>query len=346
LNRLPQLDALRGIAALFVALSHSWAVFAMHGNSAYWMTGYRELPADLAILKAVTFAFNGNGAVIFFFVLSGFVLFRGLRPNESPQRYVWRRAVRLYPTMVLAALSCFIVTNVLFTTPMSGIHAAWFIGAFPQPLGWRNVVNTLLFRDASANPVLWTIGIEFCGSLLVFAMARWVNNIGLRLCLTGALLLVAVFAPAIGPIPYLFCFAAGTLLVGLRVPFPALLLAPACVSFFVVGLASNFFADWHIGFTISAMAIIVTAQDVQRGVLHSKAMTRFGEASYSFYAIHPAVLYVTVFIATSVGIAGVAGTILCTVASVAGAIGLSLWLYANFERPAMSLGRANSLART
>ena len=92
--RLRELDALRGLAALAVSFHH---VVLLTGSAA----------AVLAIveLTPLNAFFDGTRAVLFFFVLSGFVLavpfFRG---GVSPTGFVAKRAARIYPTYWLALI--------------------------------------------------------------------------------------------------------------------------------------------------------------------------------------------------------------------------------------------------
>ena len=104
------LDGLRGLAAFYVLVGHArwllWEGFA---------EGYKTHPAHYSLIgKCLVFGLSvfrwGHEAVIFFFVLSGFVIHlryaAGLK-NDSGYRfdtgsYFLRRARRLYPPLVFA----------------------------------------------------------------------------------------------------------------------------------------------------------------------------------------------------------------------------------------------------
>jgi hypothetical protein len=58
----PRLESLRGLAALLVCVHHGMTVFVDNAN--------------LVVMDALLFAFNSAAAVIFFFVLSGYLLGR------------------------------------------------------------------------------------------------------------------------------------------------------------------------------------------------------------------------------------------------------------------------------
>jgi len=71
--RYRQLDSLRGIAALFVFFSHFFLIFKIDGSLALAL---KASPLGVFI--------NGHSAVMFFFVLSGFVLSLPFISNEKP----------------------------------------------------------------------------------------------------------------------------------------------------------------------------------------------------------------------------------------------------------------------
>lgn len=95
--RYQSLDAMRGLAALGVLLTHCLQIFLVDGT-------LNHTP-----LRMLT---NGRSFVIFFFVLSGFVLALSIwstRERGSYLNYVGRRLVRLYPPFLIAGLGGYIV---------------------------------------------------------------------------------------------------------------------------------------------------------------------------------------------------------------------------------------------
>ena len=103
-----RLESARGIAALLVVLGHCFgnACIIRMDLPLYEQRGTWEY-----VTRLITALFNGQGAVLFFFVLSGFVLEELLTrhlPADSARayaRYLVRRICRLYPAhlVVLAA---------------------------------------------------------------------------------------------------------------------------------------------------------------------------------------------------------------------------------------------------
>ena len=105
------LDGLRGLAALEVMVGHArWLLW--EGYS----TGYLKHPDTYSIFgKVLVYFFSafryGHQAVMFFFVLSGFVIHLryaqkiqtdGLDAKFDFWRFIKRRAKRLYPPLILA----------------------------------------------------------------------------------------------------------------------------------------------------------------------------------------------------------------------------------------------------
>ncbi len=85
--RLLTLQAARGVAANLVVISHLSVLDKKYAGA--------TLP---------DFAFYGIAGVDLFFVLSGFVMVAIAGRNISADRFLWRRAVRIYPTYWLVSL--------------------------------------------------------------------------------------------------------------------------------------------------------------------------------------------------------------------------------------------------
>jgi exopolysaccharide production protein ExoZ len=85
---LPRIESLRGIAAVTVVGYH------INGQLS-------ALPADGSLdgfaSRLIAAISNGTGAVVTFFVLSGFVLARSLDANSDPVRFIRNRFFRLFP---------------------------------------------------------------------------------------------------------------------------------------------------------------------------------------------------------------------------------------------------------
>ena len=89
----PRLESMRGIAALAVAAHHGMSAFA---------GGLTPHPLDWLL-----FAFNPAASVMFFFVLSGYVLGRALDRDGAISPFLVRRAFRIIPPFIFSVLFAF-----------------------------------------------------------------------------------------------------------------------------------------------------------------------------------------------------------------------------------------------
>lgn len=150
-QRLVNLDYARGIAALVVVLFHA----TIYSGS---LMGETAGFADFIALSPFGWILSGGGAVMVFFVLSGFVLDRathqGLAP--TPSKWVAGRLLRLYLPIYPALFVAFI----LRATDGSGIesHVLW---------GNLGLDSTLILGHGDVLGVLWSLRWEIIYSLLL-----------------------------------------------------------------------------------------------------------------------------------------------------------------------------------
>lgn len=186
-KRLRELDSLRGVAALAVLLHHNLV-------AAGKLTG----PVGSALAESpLLVLLTGRQAVMFFFVLSGFVLTRSLRragaglTGRGYLTWVAQRTVRL----CLPATAALVVSTLLY--------AFWYAGTWPGEAPWlvwnmwqvppttgRIAREALLMapNGYALDNVLWSLAPEWRLSLLlpVVALAKPFHGRG------GAVLLVLV----------------------------------------------------------------------------------------------------------------------------------------------------------
>jgi peptidoglycan/LPS O-acetylase OafA/YrhL len=230
--RLAYLESIRGLAAVQVVLLHSFSafwpdlVFESAGHGVAWHVH----------LSPLYFLYDGYSAVYIFFVLSGYVLSRSFeRHLDHPFALISARAVRLglpAAAAVLvgaAAVAIFGRPNVeasaisgleWFATPhftelsvfsiiRDAVGNALFLGyrglpgvAFLSP--WQQPIS-----QSFAVP-LWTLSIEFYGSLLVLLLSWFARRSRPLWCVV--VILATIFTIRSG---YL-CFIAGHLLASWR----------------------------------------------------------------------------------------------------------------------------------
>jgi peptidoglycan/LPS O-acetylase OafA/YrhL len=158
-DRLEYLDSLRGIAAFLVVLHH------VYQTAPFWPNFVRFSPFRLLL--------NGRSSVIFFFVLSGFVLAYGIWRGDQPVgfvRFVLRRLARIYlPYLVAGGVA--IAAMILLRPGVLPDTAVTFNAMWPAPITWPAATgHLLLFGSAEANSVntpSWSLVYEIRISILI-----------------------------------------------------------------------------------------------------------------------------------------------------------------------------------
>ena len=160
-GRLHHLDSLRGVAALAVALHHSFACFF----------------SDRTFVFAYSRYLFGLSPVVFFFLLSGFVLSRALDVEKEKRLsgilgYYCRRFFRLYPAALVSILFASLVAYYVTSFGQWPLLCSWF--EWVDHFGERSAEISkhwgaiLFFRETYPyNTPLWTIREEFACSFLL-----------------------------------------------------------------------------------------------------------------------------------------------------------------------------------
>lgn len=228
LKRYHQLDSLRGLAALTVVVHHFAFIFA----GLLWLDALNYTP--LRIFKA------GHEAVIFFFVLSGFVLslpFYSDGQKVNIPHFFIKRLCRIYIPYI-AAVGFSIAAYLAFYHPgLDSGFSSFFHDVWSTPLSFWLIVDHLIllgsFKDYALDPVLWSLSVELRVSLvfpfimLFIKRFGWKSNVALGILLSGAALLLNNWAHPANPHPissnlyftlhYISFFILGALLAKYRV---------------------------------------------------------------------------------------------------------------------------------
>lgn len=172
------MDGLRGIGAVQVCLCHLLAALGF----------VRPFGPELIVM-------DGSLAVFVFFFISGYVLTASYeRSSAAPTTLIISRMIRLFLPAVAASFFAFGVWTVLQYTspqdvaalPAQGADAKTFISFLSDAfvvtplLGHKSssfflglpYLGDLVRGTTSASFVLWTINIEFLGSLVVIGLCR------------------------------------------------------------------------------------------------------------------------------------------------------------------------------
>ena len=194
---------------------------------------------------------NGNAAVMFFFVLSGYVLTKSvLEKNDLVS--IARGCVKRWPRLAAPVTVAVLLSWALW-------HCGAYWGTHPEliydhvfsPGGHdmslrsaaeQGVFRTFAFGEDWFDPPLWTMKWEASGSIVVFALAALLIAVRNRVA-QGALLVLALPFPLYQSELYL-TFWLGLLLawirsfgeIGLR---PAIAIPLVCVSIYLLGYVPN-----------------------------------------------------------------------------------------------------------
>lgn len=178
-------EGVRGLAALTVFFAHFGLCFFPGGfNTLY--PGLQTSPAAEGAIEAflrtplLTLLWNGNFAVCIFFVLSGFVLskpyYAGNQIETLRDRYLKRYLRLSIPIAASVLLGYALMRAGLLRSAAAAelSHSDWlktywsFSPSFADAL--RDAAYRVIFLgEFRFNPPLWTMKIEFIGSLITFA---------------------------------------------------------------------------------------------------------------------------------------------------------------------------------
>ena len=221
-------EGLRGIAALSVWLAHFCLTFFPAGFSllypALQTTPAAEGPMERFLRMPVLSAFwDGNFAVAIFFVLSGYVLSKpyyfGRNIESLRDRYL-RRYFRL---AIPIAASVFVGYGLMKLGTFQNIaaanvsHSDWLRSFFVVPATVTGAIQDSLYRvmflgEARFNPPLWTMRVEFVGSLITFAFYALMPEGPVRKCLHYSMALASIILFTGADAIYYCAFLAGALL--------------------------------------------------------------------------------------------------------------------------------------
>jgi peptidoglycan/LPS O-acetylase OafA/YrhL len=302
-RRFHELDSMRGIAALVVLFTH-------FRNMAYpsvsFNHGWRILVYSLV---------SGRESVMFFFLLSGFVLSLPLLRGKG-QRYsvfIRRRVLRIYGpyigALVLALAGCAMFHNQVGTT-------VWASGTWYAPVSFDSVVQHVLFIGnydyAQYNTAFWSLVYEMRISIifpLLFLVAYKLR--------TRYVLLVIASLTLLGVHPgshkylitleYAGVFLIGALLAKKFDVLSARYLSLTTAQRVALGLTSyllysyghhlvNIGPLWHLRdmpIAVGAAGFIVIGvnSSVASRILNSMVPAFLGRISYSFYLVHGTILF-------------------------------------------------------
>lgn len=275
-QRLLEIDALRGIAAVMVLLFH-------------YTTRYEQLFQHLSPpLIQVPW---GHLGVNLFFMISGFVIFMTIERARHPLDFVVSRFSRLYPTYWFAIAITF-VTIVVFGLPGKAV-------TLPEA-----IMNGLMFHGLlgvhHVDAVYWTLEIELL--FYIFMLLLWVTG-----------LLRRPYVVLVGWLAICFAYAAVGLLSSITLPYLIKrIFILAYFPYFAIGMALYLYVSRekktpHATFLMFALSLglIVWSESLMSAIqalgfgallygaasgkllfLRTKVIVWFGAISFPLYLLH------------------------------------------------------------
>lgn len=312
-----RLEALRGIAALAVALFHAFIWIAFGEQRALFTKPVMDVHGLQATSARMIIAiFCGPAAVNVFFVLSGFVLARSLR-KTSPgiamyARYIVKRGFRIFPALIVSIGLALLYRAMLYPGyEVFPIASTWFNWWYKDPITFQEAASNVLMLSASLNSNAWTLRIEMLASLILPFVVGILGKSG---WLRTALLLIASLIWAVvtnnqetapGELAhYAYMFVLGAALekhIGQipRVPLPF----AAALWLLSIGTVIFVNAYWQLAHFLSTDAaiavcatiwiwlIVADSESRYLACLDSRVVRYLGRLSYSFYILHFVFLY-------------------------------------------------------
>jgi peptidoglycan/LPS O-acetylase OafA/YrhL len=341
---IPRVEALRGLAALTVAALHATSSLIREpGRGVLDQIGY-------PVIKALT---NGYGAVVAFFVISGFVLARSLGRNFHTGQFVLKRALRLLPA-ACGAVGIFALVFYAFGFAVYG-------GTSYTP---ANIALNMIMLHADVDRVMWSMKAEVAATPLII-FATWLGLhagpkylIGLATALFG-LSFAGQYCHGIGDdtnLGPLFAFPVG---VWLHFRGRAIVdrLSPRAATIATLGAIAAFCACSFFN-TVASFGLLVecVSAAILVGLIAFRSKTRLfapldlgpvrfcGKISYSFYLLHPLSLWSSASVAhylagtyPAVPISIIA--VIAAAYSIAATMPLAYLSWRYVELPAMNLKR-------
>jgi len=320
------LESARGIAAIIVAAFHVSQTpvrFAPNVTDAV-IDPRVEHGMWYPVSHAFRLLTEGGGAtvspaVLFFYILSGFVLTASLDSKSeagisTSVQFVISRVFRVLPATFFAIgmfWLLYICTDLRLAPKESYAPLTLF----------KNAV----LLDASIDGVTWTLQTEMLGSVLVLACAILYRSFGLRIVVATCLILTAMsfwtpwntaVAPIGGPtrIGFIYAFVVGALVFhqGKRIldALPQGWIWPltglAVVLFFTATKLTRGPSPLTVLVEAGAAAFIISSLAFAPGMFASKLLSRplprfYGRISFSFYLLHPLTLALIWFIPNELG---------------------------------------------
>ncbi|ELL3272841.1 acyltransferase [Escherichia coli] len=318
-DKIESVDGIRGLACLMVIFSHLSLIFFPYVFSGKMTEMHSEMEYYI-YHSPITFFYSGTSAVFIFFSLSGFILTYACCKNNNVLFDSLKMTLSRYPRLMLPTLWSIMICYIVMVITPSGFNQLNWIGGMLELkqhsfLGalYNGFVSAILFCDRSYNIIIWTMQVEFFGSLIIFGLTPLISRIKYKVLLLtiGALVFVCLSPSKIGCSYASFLIGSAiyhlktkptklmgytTLLIGLYFAgfhnkSNSYSLANDLLTFSTPGGISN---SYYISNMISGFLIVfsVVKVGVIQPIVTSRLSLYLGKVSYSAYLIQIPVFYV------------------------------------------------------
>lgn len=203
-NKIYFLESLRGLAAIYVLIHH--CRWLLTENYSYRNT--KEFDLEYIATKALVFFRFGHEAVIFFFVLSGFVIHYSTLINKnnpliSYKRYLIKRINRIIPPLIFALIMTlfldYLGKNIFALSAYS--NGSKYYNLIVNNLNWKTFIANIFsmqelglgIKHFGSNGALWSLSYEWWFYLL-YPLFFTINSKNKYLALVIQVLLFVIFS--------------------------------------------------------------------------------------------------------------------------------------------------------
>lgn len=203
-GRFLELEGLRGVAAICVVGYHFVLAFYAF---AVWGPGVGDIRHSG--LESIVFGnpamvfLSGTFSVAIFFVLSGFVLSIGFFQTGGKLEIIKKLAAKRYLRLMIPALASVLIAYILLKSDLSHVNEAvvlshspwlttiWTVTPHLIDALYNGLIGAFVLPNNPYNAVLWTMSLEFLGSLLVFGFLALLGNTRYRPLLYAGLIIIS-----------------------------------------------------------------------------------------------------------------------------------------------------------
>ena len=301
------LDALRGVAALYVCIAHARGLLWMGMGQYLKLHPYNTWKFyDYAVAALMSLTKLSAEFVIFFFVLSGFSIAHSLASKNDYLPFLKKRALRLYPTYLLGLIWAALVLVIAmlyrpqyFTGLLNSENVLF--ARFQNStnfFSFKQIFNNLFYNPNTSSIIApyWSLVYEVIFYLLapLFILRfRWYAIISAVLFVTGFFIssdsvvinyfLNYNFYFMIGIYSYHIIPTLEKYVTGISIP---LILVVCAVSLSCMIVIESISPDNRFSMLLSgALSVFLVANTLQKKI-RINWLEKIGEFSYTLYATH------------------------------------------------------------